>query len=113
MPKIWETEVIFVKWTIVLIILIIALFSTVIISCSENRPPPGPRGWQGMNISDEQRAQMMAEIQQKAAEACQGKNEGDLCELESPRGMINGSCQAIENSLICRGQREEMRRGDR
>jgi hypothetical protein len=72
-------------------------------------------GFQGMsnraiNITEEQRQQLFEERQRQAIEVCQGKNEGDSCIYESPRGEIQGACKIMNNSLACTTNRP-MRQG--
>ncbi|MBN2421984.1 hypothetical protein JXB41_02045 [Candidatus Woesearchaeota archaeon] len=62
---------------------------------------PGPR----MNISEEERQQMFEEQQQKSIEACESKNEDDLCKIESPRGDITGNCKIMDEKLVCMTER--------
>jgi hypothetical protein len=79
--------------------LIAILFLTIFISgCSSGN---NFRRNRFMNLSEEQRQEMMQEMQQKAAEACQGKNEGDTCKIQTPGGEINASCKAEEGNLMC------------
>ncbi len=37
----------------------------------------------------------------EAIEACESKSEGDTCEVNTPHGMLNGTCITIENQSAC------------
>jgi len=70
------------------------------------------RGPQGM--PDEQRQQMMVEMQQKSIDACSGKNEGDVCTIEAPQGRgpignsMEGTCTVENEKLVCKVERPDM-----
>ena len=54
-----------------------------------------------MNISNEERQAMIKERQQDMIEACNGKNEGDACTMESRMREMEGTCKIMEENLIC------------
>jgi len=53
------------------------------------------------NISDAQRQAMFQQRQQAAIDACNGKNVGDSCILESPRNNITGTCSTLNETIQC------------
>lgn len=53
------------------------------------------------NLTDEERAEMFSEMNQRAIEVCFYKTEYDSCELETPRGLIDGECQYAGEDLVC------------
>lgn len=55
-------------------------------------------GWQG-NMTQEQREQM----EQQRISACEGKTEGDSCQLALQEGMpqMSGTCQSMNGALSC------------
>ena len=97
--------------TVFISLLILSLF---LVGCSSDegkRFQGGPRGDfpgdrdfrlnKSMNMSDEERQAMMEERQQNMIEACSGKNEGDKCQIQSPRGEMGGVCKTIDDDIIC------------
>jgi hypothetical protein len=58
---------------------------------------PGAPG----NMTEEERQQMFEERQQMMIDSCQGKNEGDSCQFESPMGDMEGTCMVMEENLVC------------
>ena len=62
-----------------------------------------------MNISEEDRQEMMEERQQLAIEACKDKDDGDACQLQARMGESDGICKFIDEDLVCimdRGMRQ-------
>jgi len=78
---------------------IILILSILMISgCSSSK---NFRGNRLMNLSEEERQKLFEERQQKAIEACQGKNQGDVCKIQTPRGELNTTCKTEEGNLMC------------
>jgi hypothetical protein len=69
------------------------------------RPSNGSR-WNDSNMSDDQRRQVMEEQRQKAVDACLDMAARDACSLDSPRGKIDGTCQSVEDVLVCTFDRQ-------
>jgi hypothetical protein len=53
------------------------------------------------NMTDEQRQHLLIDRQKTAQDACNGKNEGDTCQMKSPRGEMEGSCTLLDSNLLC------------
>jgi hypothetical protein len=70
-----------------------------------NKTRPGFNGSMGPkmrdNTSDAQGQQRFEAVQQKAEEACTGKNEGDACTLAMPMGEAAGTCKLTDAKLLC------------
>ncbi len=84
-----------------LLIFFLMLSAAIVIGCSSNRLNRGYGPRRNLNMTEEERQQMFGEMQQKAIESCKDKNEGDSCQLESPRGEISGVCNLREENLVC------------
>jgi hypothetical protein len=79
-----------------------------------NHSWPGPRmngsggnysrgPWQNRsgNLTEEQMQQMIEQMRRAAADACNGRAEGDSCAMQTPRGNATGTCSAQNYSLVC------------
>ena len=108
------------------IFMILLAFSLFITGCSSEKA--GINDKQGMfregqnipergmfreGFNDEQRQQMMAEMQQRSIDACTGKNEGDSCTMEAPQGRgpvegMQGTCKIENENLLCKFERPNM-----
>jgi len=79
------------------------LLTTIFIGCSakqkDNQHIQRPR--MNQNLTEEERQQFLQERQQKAIEACDGKDEGENCIFESPMGEMEGICKMMDNNLFC------------
>ena len=51
----------------------------------------------GFNMTPEEIAQRM----QAAIQSCDGKNVNETCEIQNPRGTINGTCHLQNQTLMC------------
>ncbi|VVB58433.1 Uncharacterised protein [Candidatus Anstonella stagnisolia] len=60
----------------------------------------GSRGMMG-NLTQEQRQQIIAQIAQAVTDACNGKAEGDACELGAFGRNISGTCKISNGNLGC------------
>lgn len=75
------------------------------------QPPSSSQQWQPgengrpptMNISDEERQQMMEARMQTAITACRDKAEGDACTMTAggSRGNMTGTCKTQNGNLTC------------
>ena len=99
------------------IFLMISMLSTVLLSgCSyetdsrfqrragDSADFPRDRQFQfngSMNLTEEKRQQMFEERQQKMIEACEGKNEGDVCQFQVRMGKSGGICKIMDENLVC------------
>ena len=54
-----------------------------------------------MNLTEEEKQEMIQERQQTMIDTCEDKNGGDICSIESPRGSIEGLCTLRNESLLC------------
>lgn len=54
-----------------------------------------------MNLTEEDKQGMMEERQQQMIEACEGKNEGDACQLQARMGESGGICKFMDENLVC------------
>lgn len=54
-----------------------------------------------MNITEEDRQEMMEERQQLAIESCKDKNEGDACQFQGRMGESGGICKIMDEELVC------------
>ncbi len=89
----------------ILLMVFLMVYVVIFSGCSDRPDFRDGQFGRGANITEEQRQQMFEERQQKAIEACQEKNEGDGCILESPRGDIEGNCKILDENLICETER--------
>ena len=55
---------------------------------------------QEMPSDAEQSGEMMTPPQE-ALDACEGKNVNDVCEFNTPSGLISGTCLNVENDVAC------------
>ena len=65
-----------------------------------------------MDLSEDERQQMMQERQQIAIDACMEKAEGDECLIESPRGEMKGECIIRNENLMCINPDMQFRRAE-
>jgi len=98
------------------IITVLLIFVILLAGCSSktdnNRNQPmqmGPDDFpedraqfnRSMNLTDEEMKQQFEEMQQKAIDACTGKNEGDACQFQGPMDESNGTCKISDGELAC------------
>ena len=71
----------------------------------QNNPGQNNRGPNGrmMNLTDEQRQQLIEQRIQTATVACDGLSENDSCAISTPRGNTTGTCTLQNNTLMCSG----------
>ena len=60
----------------------------------------GARGMMG-NLTQEQRQQLTEQIAQASTDACNGKAEGDACELGAFGRNVSGTCKTSNGTLGC------------
>ena len=71
--------------------------------------PPGnrPQFNRSMNPREDQgdfpedMQQRFEEMQQQLIDACQGKTEGEACQIQSPMGETEGNCRFRDEQLVC------------
>lgn len=90
-------------------IILIVLLLVVLLNVGCSKPKPRNQGFES-DFNDEEREKMLEEMQLKMQEACNEKSEGDICQLTTPRGEINGTCELQEDNLICKSDQQMRRR---
>lgn len=88
-----------INYIFVISLLVLSIIITS--GCSSNNQRNYPQRGNFQDMTEEERQQMFEERQQKMIDACEGKDEGDVCTIESPRGETEGTCEIIDNNLIC------------
>jgi len=81
---------------------LLLLVAAVISGClSSNQQENSPPSWNGnftpRNMTDAERQQMEAAMMQ----ACLNKADGAACEMQNPRGTMNGTCESRNGTLAC------------
>ena len=108
--------------SIIKILILIFLLNTLIISgCSSDtgdrlQNQQRDRQFQQdrpMNLTEEEMQQMFGERMQQMSEICEGLNEGDSCQFETPRGTMEGKCKLREDNLVCIGDMTDRPMGQR
>ena len=112
------------KLNVVPIIAVVLIASIFIMGCTsqgdQGQPATGPGGngsfgpgFGGMgggfrngtggfgNLTPEQRQQMMAQRQQQAMDACNGKAQGDSCGISFGNRTTSGTCKTVNATLEC------------
>lgn len=97
-------------FTIICLLLIVGLL---LAGCSSNdekfprRQGDYPKGMpigfnESMNITNEERQAMMDERQQQMMDACDEKNEGDVCQFPAIMGSeMEGTCKYQDEEMVC------------
>ncbi len=66
------------------------------------------------NLTEAQRQALAQQFRVAAQQACNGKSEGSFCEIDSgasmgPRGLRNGTCKLLNESLECQPEFSQRR----
>ncbi len=97
----------------VIIYIIFVLFAAsifLISGCSQHERRMEKIPWQEFNrtknfsinfSANQSRDQMFGEMQEAAVQACQNKNQGEACAIQTPRAEIEGNCTLQNTSLVC------------
>jgi len=99
------------------VFLVISIFNTVLLVGCTSKPSGRFGGREGisadfpknrqfqfnksMNLTEEDRQEMMEERQQLAIEVCKDKNEGDACQLQTHMNESSGICKIMDKNLVC------------